>query len=98
MQSNKTTINFTSHITTNVTDINKCKISIFPNPTNGKIHITSEEQICHIALYNSNGSKIVSQELNATNYTLNIIHIPKGVFLIAVTTSNQIITREVVKE
>ncbi|MEA3496945.1 MAG: PKD domain-containing protein, partial [Bacteroidota bacterium] len=66
-----TKLAFINAKTNGITEVENSKISIYPNPSNGKIYIKSETKIQSINLYNSLGKLILeTQDLNIKNYEL----------------------------
>jgi len=78
-------------------EINKnLDISVFPNPTTGKVTFSTTEQITRVEVYNLAGRKV--DEFNNRN-TINISKLPKGVYAAKITSKsgNRVMTK-LVKE
>lgn len=75
-------------------------MTISPNPTIGLITITDNmgNIFRDISLYNSIGVKVLNSSSNNDVYTLDLISLPSGVYMIVVTTSIEVKTKQVVKE
>ena len=59
--------------------------SLFPNPTNQFLTITSSEQrIDQIAIYNLNGLLVHSCKTDHTQYELDVSHLPAGVYFVQI--------------
>ena len=74
-------------------------INIFPNPTNGKITVTSEYGIKTISIYNTIGNKLysVNNKLNKITKTkLDLSNFEKGVYFIKININNQIINQRII--
>ena len=74
-------------------------INIFPNPTNGKITVTSEYGIKTISIYNTIGNKLYSDnnKLNKITKTiLDLSNFEKGVYFIKININNQIINQRII--
>ena len=74
-------------------------INIFPNPTNGKITVTSEYGIKTISIYNTIGNKLysVNNKLNKITQTkLDLSNFEKGVYFIKININNQIINQRII--
>ena len=73
------------------------QISIYPNPTNYELKITNYEgkinsvEICDIA-----GRIVLIPQLSFLN-SINVAHLPKGVYLVKIHTDKGIVTQKVVK-
>jgi hypothetical protein len=65
------------------------KLTVFPNPSNGKFNIqlsSPESDTCNVFIYNSSGKLIVSKEYLISNGLININeYLTKGLYLIKVT-------------
>jgi hypothetical protein len=69
-------------------------ISIYPNPTTGKLNITSEEQnIQLISLCNLSGIKLFSTQ----DTILDISHLVTGIYFVQIITKKGIVTKKIVK-
>mgnify|MGYP006417341459 FL=1 len=71
-------------------------IHIFPNPTNGLIHVKSNNlfDILEITLVNVLGTTI---EINPTNESIDLSDINSGIYFLSVKTSKGMITKKIVK-
>lgn len=76
-----------------VNDINKTKISIFPNPSSDFIHIKSDEEIRLIKIYDIKGSLIRSDNTSK----IDISAFPKGNYIISIETKSGVETRKFIK-
>lgn len=69
--------------------INNQTITMFPNPANDVVNISSDkEQLQKIELYSIAGSLIFKTDLNANTYVLNIAKYPSGTYLLKVFSQN----------
>ncbi len=60
-------------------------ITIFPNPTNGKITLISEHQlISEVTVYSLQGSLLVRESFNSTNAQINLSNLQSGIFLMRI--------------
>ena len=75
-------------------------IVVTPNPTTGMITITDNmgNIFRDISLYNSIGVKVLNASSSNDVYTLDLTYLPSGVYMIVVTTSIEVKTKQVVKE
>ena len=71
-------------------------IHIFPNPTNGLIHIESNNRIefLEITLYNALGKTI---KINLSNESINLSDISSGIYFLSIRTSKGMITKKIMK-
>jgi hypothetical protein len=74
--------------------------SIFPNPAIDKVEVTSRYLISNVKIniYNLQGQTISSQNLLPVNNTaaINISALQEGVYIIKITTENNIVTKKIV--
>jgi len=91
-------ITFIANPATGINAINDCNISLFPNPANSEIYIASGEQITKFALFDSNGSEILSQKVNNKNAVLDIKHLPNGIYLVMINTNHKKISKMIIIE
>jgi len=75
-------------------------LTIYPNPSNDIINISSiEDQLLKIELYSMTGSLIFKTDLNSNIYALNISNYPIGTYLLRVFSQyNGIINKKIVKK
>lgn len=66
-------------------------VSMYPNPTKGQITINHLTSINQVDLFTITGNKVLS----STNTTINISHLPPGLYLVKITTED---TKTVVKK
>jgi len=76
-----------------IKNIKKSKIQIYPNPTSGTITIFSGQKTEELkfSVFNAQGSKVYDNLIKpAANLseTLNLGHLPKGVYLVKITGNN----------
>ncbi len=69
------------------------KIKIYPNPTTGNISVYSNQMIEDVTfyLYNAQGLQVFSHQIKSSSHlseTLNLSHLPKGVYLVKITGNN----------
>ena len=71
-------------------------IHIFPNPTTGMLQVTSYEfQVTSIEIFDIYGRKLST--LNSQLSTLNISHLPAGLYFIKIQTENGMVTKKIIK-
>ena len=73
---------FIESLTTN--NISEKKFSIYPNPANKSINITTNESINHIDIYDVKGSLILSQSYQQKRTSIDVSDFAKGVYAIKV--------------
>jgi PKD repeat protein len=74
------------------------KIAVYPNPTNGKLWIKTEEPIESIKINDAMGSEIVQVKTAEKSTVINLGSHPNGVYLVQVLTKDGLRTFKVVKK
>jgi len=76
------------------------KIVIYPNPTTGKLRVTSDElQVESIEIFDVYGRKLSSNHhiTSSSHQKIDISHLQAGVYFVKITTEKGIITKKIVK-
>ena len=69
-------------IPNSVNDITQSPAYIYPNPTDGRIHISSKTAVTHVELTNMVGKKLYTATPNSKQLDVDISHLPSGVYLL----------------
>jgi len=74
-------------------------LSLYPNPTNGKIRINLEgiSQNAEIYINNSIGKNLIHKKPNSSIIDIDLSNFDSGLYIIKIKTSSEIITRKVIK-
>ena len=72
-------------------------VSVYPNPTNGRLFINSSYTIKDIALYDVQGRKVQGFNISEENM-LDITHISKGVYFLEITSVKGKSTKKIIKD
>ena len=76
---------------------NESVVKAFPNPANNFIQISSNnETIERIEIYNNSGYLIENHTVQNTYINVNIVHLPAGIYIFKIYTSNSIISKKIV--
>lgn len=77
-------------------DFKDSKVSLYPNPTNGKIHLTANFEVKSITVYNIYGQEISG---NQNNLSIDISAFSSGMYFINIENADgKIITKKVIKK
>lgn len=76
--------------------LDNISISVYPNPSIGKVNVRSEKEIQKIECSNLLGEQLYSQSVNANQTQFDIVHLPKGVYLINIFFEEGVVTKRVV--
>ncbi|WP_417430298.1 T9SS type A sorting domain-containing protein [Halpernia sp.] len=77
-----------------VSDIQKSKLKLYPNPVKNTLNIQTENKFQKIEIYSINGQLIKTSFQKETN----VSELPKGNFLVTVTTDKGVQTEKIIKE
>ena len=77
---------------------NENLVKIYPNPTNGMVHIDTKLNIEQIFLYDTNGKLVENIEYNKKLRKLNITKLRKGLYILKIKTRKEIIAYKVLKD
>jgi len=78
---------------------NNDAVSIYPNPTNGQLIISNGElNIANVEIFNVTGQSVGANPRVCPDNTINISHLPMGVYFIRITTDNGVVMKKIVKE
>jgi uncharacterized repeat protein (TIGR02543 family) len=78
-------------------------INIFPNPVENELFIRSEQQIEKVVILDISGRVVVSTGLTTVGVTehslsINVSHLPKGLYFVKIFAGNQSITKKIIKK
>ncbi len=75
------------------------KKKVYPNPFNDKITIKLQgKNIANVRVYNSIGELILMKGVHDNNYILNTSTLSKGIYVLAITTDDELITQKMIKQ
>ncbi len=72
-------------------------ITLYPNPTNSEVNISSESLINSIEIYNSLGQMVYTETINSKEKTIDISSLPSGVYVLGAKTENGIMRKKIIK-
>ena len=74
-------------------------IDIFPNPFNNTITVQINDlQASKVEVFNTLGQMVVSENRTENEMTLDLNHVENGLYIVKITSDNQVITKEIVKK
>ena len=83
----------------NIKDLQQFEISIYPNPTNGKINFDfGDTNIQFIKISDITGKTIIEKANIQENETIDLSSFANGIYIISIQTDSEILTTKVVKE
>jgi hypothetical protein len=87
-------------ITTDIIENSFSELSIFPNPTIGKVNINlgEEKQDISLILTNSLGQVVLTDNYTSTSYISIDINAPNGIYFLYLESNGEVVTKKIVKE
>lgn len=70
----------------------------YPNPVSDVLHVSYNNEITAIALYNLIGQEVLVKAINATEGTVNVSNLAAGTYLVKVTSGTEVKTLKVIKK
>ena len=80
-----------------VEELSRQEIMMYPNPAKDQLHITNTTPVLQVDIYNVEGERIHSEAPESEESVLNIGHLPAGIYIVRMTTGEQVFTRKFVK-
>ena len=78
-----------------VTEENKIKVLLYPNPTNDNLTVQFDEKTIFEALfvtvYNSLGQEILNEQVNAENHTVSLKENATGIYKVVIKENNRVV-------
>ena len=72
-------------------------ITLYPNPSNSEVNISSENIINSIEIFNSLGQRVYQSVVNSNTKTIDISSFTNGVYILGVNTENGVIRKKIIK-
>ncbi len=86
--------NFNIDVISGVDNYNNYTISIFPNPTNGKLSIVNLTK-ANISVYNSIGKLILERKNVSNKDIINLANFNNGIYFVKITEKNTTLTKRI---
>ncbi|PCJ26531.1 MAG: hypothetical protein COA97_05490 [Flavobacteriales bacterium] len=80
-----------------IDELSSSSISIHPNPTNGQITISLEENTGILTIRNYLGQLVLSENFNGKEFQLNF-DVPQGIYFLQLETNGKVITKKIIKQ
>jgi len=79
-----------NYISTAVGDIPSIpEMKLYPNPATNNVHIQSEDPVDHLTIFNNLGVAVYKiSPVNSTEFDLDVLNIPSGLYLLQVVFSD----------
>ncbi|MCR4827531.1 MAG: C10 family peptidase [Bacteroidales bacterium] len=80
-----------------VEELSRQEVSMYPNPAKDQLRIVHSTPIRQVDIFNAEGEFIFSETPDTEEASLQISQLPAGIYIVRITSGNQIITRKFVK-
>jgi len=90
-------ISLVKKATASTNDVFSSKISVYPNPANDFLQISSDEIISEVAVYNLIGKRVISSS-KLVNNRLDVSNLSKGVYVLKVISNDLVGSRKIIIE
>ncbi len=85
-------------VPTAIKDMEVADVSVYPNPVQGTLHLTSKKEIAKVMLYSLDGQQVMQVNQPSTN-GFDVQHLVKGIYLVKVVFADQTVyTTKVTKK
>lgn len=74
------------------------KARLQPNPATNAVTITCDEEMLCVEILNANGQAVMKTQAGGTCLTVNIAHLPKGIYIAKMTCNENVHVQKLVKE
>lgn len=68
---------------------NKAKVTVYPNPTNGMIHIESDVELSNVTIYNAFGQLVKVMNTSGIKYDVDLSAFSSGIYFIEYVVDNK---------
>ena len=72
--------------------------TFYPNPVKNTLNLSYNQEISGVDIFNLLGQKIISTKVNSNSGQIDMSSLPKGAYMVKVTSNNQVKTIKVIKE
>ena len=82
-------------VATGIGEINRQSLTLFPNPADQEIQITSKHVIDEVILLDLIGNRVLRQPVNNAKMRLGTSDISNGIYLLQVSTNDQVLVEKI---
>ena len=80
-----------------VDELSRQDVKLFPNPAQDQLQLSYSTPIQQVDIFNAEGELVFSETPDTEEASLQISQFPAGIYIVRITSGNQIITRKFVK-
>ncbi|WP_334056077.1 T9SS type A sorting domain-containing protein [Polaribacter sp. P097] len=82
--------------TASVDDVFASNLTVYPNPANSFVNISSSENISGVEVYNVIGKRVL-QVTNVVNNSIDVSSLSKGMYILKIASGDSIATKKIIK-
>ena len=80
-----------------IEDFSRQDVMLYPNPANDQVHLVYFMPINRVEIYNATGKQLWCEHPDSEDVSLQVGHLPAGIYIVRITAGDQIITKKFVK-
>lgn len=94
------TVDFTLNVTNSLSNGNQelKALQLYPNPTYDIVSITNDTEIQNVEIFDVNGRKLYSQNVNSTEFQINLQSFASGTYIVKVSSEGRQSTKKLIKK
>lgn len=76
-------------------------INLFPNPAKNTLSVLPNEMLKEnysVILFDALGKQVLKQNLTTANETLDVSHLPTGIYVVNISSENKVFQTKIIKE
>ena len=85
-------------VTLGNSDFDSASFSYYPNPVKNILNLSYNQEISTVEIFNLLGQKLISNVIKANEAQVEMTNLPRGTYMVKVTSDNRVKTIKVIKE
>lgn len=77
---------------------NDQKVSAYPNPVQNELHVSAEQPITNVSVFNTLGQQVLAKTINANDANLDVSALHAGTYFVKIESGNEMQTVKVIKQ
>ncbi|RTY95087.1 T9SS type A sorting domain-containing protein [Flavobacterium sp. GT3R68] len=91
------TIDITGTVSLTAHESEITNLSYYPNPVKDMLNLSNTQSISNVVIYNLLGQQSLTKAVNANQSQVDMSHLPKGTYMVKISTENEVQTVKVLK-
>ena len=80
-----------------VEELSRQELSLYPNPAKDRLHLSYSTPIQQVDILNAEGELLHRETPSSENVSLQVGHLPAGIYMVRITTEEQVFTKKFIK-